>query len=85
MEKEINPFIQECYADNGEHSHWELHDLNTGDIIWSEEIEDNKGSEAVVDFEKLINDYWLFDNYQQPMSGWHDKQLLLEVIRKLKK
>lgn len=33
---EINPFIQECFTDNGEHSHWELHDLTTGKTLWSD-------------------------------------------------
>ena len=31
---------------------------------------------------KMINDYWKFDNYQKPVSSWHDKQDLLEIIAK---
>jgi hypothetical protein len=29
---------------------------------------------------ELINRYWKFDNNQQPMSSWHDKQDLLKAI-----
>ena len=28
----------------------------------------------------LINDYWKFDNQQQPMSSWHDKQDLINFL-----
>ena len=31
---------------------------------------------------KLIDSYWKFDNNQQPMSSWHDKQDLLNEIDK---
>lgn len=31
---------------------------------------------------KLINDYWKFDEFQQPMSSWHDKQDLIEAVKK---
>ena len=30
---------------------------------------------------ELIDKYWRFDNNQQPMSSWHDKQDLLELLR----
>lgn len=30
----------------------------------------------------LINRYWKFDNDQTPVSNWHDKQDLLEAVRK---
>lgn len=33
---------------------------------------------------KLINDYWKFDNFQGHASSWHDKQDLLEAVRKAK-
>lgn len=29
---------------------------------------------------ELINNYWRFDNAQQPMSSWHEKQDLLELL-----
>lgn len=34
------PTIKECFADNGEHSHWELIDSDTGKVLWSEGEED---------------------------------------------
>lgn len=30
------PILTERFLDNGEHSHWELTDSETGNIIWSE-------------------------------------------------
>lgn len=30
----------------------------------------------------LIDRYWKFDNSQAPVSNWHDKQDLLEAVRK---
>lgn len=33
----VKPIITEKFADNGEHSHWELINANTGDVLWSEE------------------------------------------------
>jgi hypothetical protein len=30
----------------------------------------------------LIDRYWKFDNDQTPVSNWHDKQDLLEAVRK---
>jgi hypothetical protein len=33
---------------------------------------------------RLINTYWKFDNDQQHLSTWHDKQDLLEAIRQAK-
>ena len=31
----------------------------------------------------LIDRYWKFDNDQTPVSNWHDKQDLLEAVRKV--
>lgn len=31
------PEVIEIFADNGEHSHWELLHLETGHVLWSEE------------------------------------------------
>ena len=33
---------------------------------------------------KFIDAYWKFDEAQQPMSSWHDKQDLLTAIEQLK-
>lgn len=30
---------------------------------------------------ELIEKYWRFDNNQQPMSSWHEKQDLIELLR----
>jgi hypothetical protein len=30
----------------------------------------------------LIDRYWKFDDNQTPVSNWHDKQDLLEAVRK---
>lgn len=30
------PTIIECFADNGEHSHWSLVDSENGNILWDE-------------------------------------------------
>lgn len=30
---------------------------------------------------ELIDKYWRFDNNQQPMSSWHEKQDLIELLR----
>lgn len=30
----------------------------------------------------LINRYWKFDDNQHPVSTWHDKQDLLEAVKK---
>jgi hypothetical protein len=32
---------------------------------------------------ELIDAFWRFDNNQQPMSSWHDKQDLLGKLRKM--
>lgn len=32
---------------------------------------------------ELINNYWKFDNNQQHASNWHDKQDLLEKLRRM--
>jgi len=34
---EVKPIINEAFADNGAHSHWELIDPTNGKILWSEE------------------------------------------------
>jgi hypothetical protein len=28
------PILNEKFSDNGEHSHWELIDANTGEVLW---------------------------------------------------
>jgi hypothetical protein len=43
MEK---PIIVERFADNGEHSHYDLIEAETGELLWSEEAENNN-NEAI--------------------------------------
>lgn len=31
------PIIKEVFADNGEHSHWELINSDNGEVIWTED------------------------------------------------
>lgn len=33
---------------------------------------------------KLIDAYWKFDNDQQHLSTWHDKQDLIEAVKQVK-
>lgn len=40
------PYVFECFTDNGEHSHWELLNPETGETLWSEnpgEVERPRG------------------------------------------
>ena len=37
MEK---PFLEDHKADNGEHSHWNLIDSETGELLWTEDPEE---------------------------------------------
>ncbi len=32
---------------------------------------------------QIVDAYWKFDNQQQPMSSWHDKQDLLKALEEL--
>jgi hypothetical protein len=32
---------------------------------------------------EMINSYWKFDDDQQPLSSWHDKQDLISAIEQL--
>lgn len=36
------PQVIEVYTDNGEHSHWRLIDVETGDNLWSEYPEEDE-------------------------------------------
>lgn len=43
-----------------------------------------KGKSEIDKILELIDSYWRFDNHQQPLSNWHEKQDLLDEIRKFK-
>ena len=32
---------------------------------------------------QMVDAYWKFDNQQQPISSWHDKQDLLKALEEL--
>ena len=34
------PFLEDHKADNGEHSHWNLIDSETGELLWTEDSEE---------------------------------------------
>jgi hypothetical protein len=42
----------------------------------------NKNIDMEHEILDLIDRYWKFDDNQQPVSNWHDKQDLLEAVRK---
>ena len=44
MEKETKYLINEVFADNGEHSHWNLIDKETGENLWSESPEEDEAT-----------------------------------------
>ena len=34
---------------------------------------------------EMVNDYWKFDNRQQPISSWHDKQDFLDRLEEIER
>lgn len=63
MEK---PIINEVFADNGEHSHWELINAETGELLWSEDIDDTFNEyiptdDTIEEVLKHIPRYFAFD------------------------
>jgi hypothetical protein len=36
IDKSIKPIVAECFADNGEHSHFSLLNPKTGETVWEE-------------------------------------------------
>lgn len=42
------PYVLECFADNGEHSHWELLNSETGETLWSENPEELEGPRMII-------------------------------------
>lgn len=42
----VKPLVREVFADNGEHSHYELLDAETGKVLWTEEEKDEKFEKA---------------------------------------
>lgn len=63
-----------------------LKQYNKGEISFgrfceliNEEAKRDENSKEILD---LIDRHWKFDNDQTPVSNWHDKQDLLEAVRK---
>lgn len=54
-------------------------ELSSVDFQIREDIRQQVKHEVI----SLVNNYWKFDNNQQPMSSWHDKQDLLNLIDSL--
>ena len=36
----IKPFLEDSHSDNGTHSHWNLIDSETGELLWTEDEEE---------------------------------------------
>ena len=60
MEK---PIINEVFADNGEHSYWELINAETGELLWSEDTfnEYIPTDDTIEEVLKHIPRYFAFD------------------------
>lgn len=69
MEK---PIINEVFTDNGEHSHWELIDIDDGKLLWSEDIEES-------------NNIRVGDKYSLSQVRPTDEEIPEEYIRILSK
>lgn len=57
------PLVREVFADNGEHSHYELWDAETGKVLWTEEEKDEKFEKAA---EPMIK--YLAENHHPHMQ-----------------
>lgn len=57
------PLVREVFADNGEHSHYELLDAETGKVLWTEEEKDEKFEKAA---EPMIK--YLAENHHPHMQ-----------------
>lgn len=54
--EETKYLIDEAFTDNGEHSHWRLIDANTGDLVWTENPEEDEHTFG--GFRKKNEDVW---------------------------
>jgi len=70
MEK---PLVNEVFADNGEHSHWNLIDVKTGANLWSENpIEDKAVGhkvENLISHEQTFEILRLIESHQKLTDG----------------
>lgn len=74
----VKPLVREVFADNGEHSHYELLDAETGKVLWTEEEKDEKFEKAA---EPMIK--YLAENHHPHMQVLIDSTsaILLEQER----
>jgi hypothetical protein len=59
----VKPLVREVFVDNGEHSHYELLDAETGKVLWTEEEKDEKFEKAA---EPMIK--YLAENHHPHMQ-----------------
>ena len=77
------PKVSEMFADNGEHSHWQLVDEN-GEILWSEEPTEVKNNavlplvsnSALQDNSKLVDNMCMSYRHDFGLMAEQDKQSL---------
>lgn len=55
------PKVLEKFADNGEHSHWELIDSDTGKVLWAEASKDDEFILIEGDFFRRGDIYDIYD------------------------
>lgn len=91
MEK---PIINEVFADNGEHSHWELINAETGELLWSEDTfnEYIPTDDTIEEVLKHIPRYFAFDKVSGKLYNSNSQskvrrenlKVLLRVIQNIK-
>jgi hypothetical protein len=79
-----NPIINECFADNGAHSHWAVIDANTGeclvDVIPTKQNRQYRGSWAASDIRRIFvagAKWWEF--YKTGATMWNSDRDLAEI------
>lgn len=69
------PIIVERFADNGEHSHYDLIEVETGELLWSEEPENNSN-------EPIAFGDWLRRQRPDIFYGFPTTEQLFEKFKK---
>lgn len=91
MEK---PIINEVFADNGEHSHWELINAETGELLWSEDTfnEYIPTDDTIEEVLKHIPKYFAFDkasgqlyNCNSQLYEGIDGDMFIQLILKVRR
>ncbi len=71
------PVVVECYADNGEHSHFKLIDVETGNCLWEESETAHNSDYAKLPNIDELKSYMHRNKYSPNIIG------TLEAIKKL--